>query len=220
MFIISTTIQRHLSHAARGLWLLLALAALLAGCAGFGPARPNAGATSPDGASGTLLDPPKELADFTLTSHTGAPLSLSDLRGSPVLLFFGYTHCPDVCPLTLAEWRKVKQQLGDAASDVAFVFVSVDGKRDTPEVLARFVDAHDPAFIGLTGDEATLRTIAEDFGVHFHSHAAEGGDAAALVDHSSYSFLINREGQLHMLYSYGISADVISRDIQELLARS
>lgn len=195
-------------------WVLLPI---VSGCARPGAAAPSdISATPPESTIGTLLDPPKQLADFTLTSHTGKPLRLSDLQGRPVLLFFGYTHCPDVCPLTLSEWKKVKQALGDAANDVEFVFVSVDGARDTPDVLARFVGAYDPAFTGLTGDKATVQTIAKDFGVYFNDHNNEVG-AKGMVEHSPSSFLINQEGQLRVVYSYGVPSEVISADLRHVL---
>jgi protein SCO1/2 len=88
---------------------------------------------------GTPIDPPRPLADFTLPSQDGTPLSLSALHGKYVLLFFGYTHCPDVCPTTLTDFVQVKRALGAAASQVRFVFISVDGERDTPPVLRHFM---------------------------------------------------------------------------------
>jgi protein SCO1/2 len=175
------------------------------------------GESSPDAPRGTLLDPPKELADFTLTSQTGAPVSLQDLRGRPALVFFGYTNCPDVCPLTMTEWKKVKQNLGDIAKDISFVFISVDPERDTPEVVDRFLKGYDPSFIGMTGDVATLETIGKDFGIFFHAHEDDGSGKPPLVDHSSPSFLLDRDARLHMLYSYGMPADAITRDIRVLL---
>ncbi|HZG69191.1 MAG TPA: SCO family protein [Herpetosiphonaceae bacterium] len=203
---------------ARPAALLLLGMLLLAGC-GRNPVVITQAGMAPDAPGGTLLDPPKELADFTLTSHTGAPLGLQDLRGRPALVFFGYTNCPDVCPLTMAEWKKVKQDLGDAARDVAFVFISVDPERDTPEVVARFVGGYDPSFIGLTGDEPDLQAIAKDFGVFFRAHDDHGTGKPPLVDHLSRSFLLDRKGRMHMLYSYGMSADTITADIRELLAQ-
>lgn len=205
-------------YVARRALLLLALLTLVNGCARPGAvAQSDAVVTPPSSTTGTLLNPPKQLADFTLTSHTGKPQRLSDLRGRPVLLFFGYTNCPDVCPLTLSEWKKVKQGLGDAAGEVEFVFVSVDGARDTPDVLARYISGYDPAFTGLTGDEATVQTIAKDFGVYFHDHDNGADEEARLVDHSPASFLLNRDGQLQIVYSYGIPAEVISADIRHVL---
>ena len=195
----------------RGLLILLAL--VLAGCAVL-PAQP---AGPPDNSAGTVLDPPQELNDFTLTSHTGARLRLSDLRGRPILLFFGYTNCPDVCPATLVEWKKVRETLGDAAQEVAWLFVSVDSARDTPDVLARYVGGYDPSFTGLSGDTATLQSIAKDYGLYFKA-GPRGADGLEMIDHGSYSYLINRDGRLQKIYAYGVAADVIARDLRALLS--
>lgn len=172
----------------------------------------------PGAPGGTLLDPPKELANFTLTSQTGAPLSLQDLRGRPALVFFGFTNCPDVCPLTMTEWKKVKQELGDSAKEIAFVFISVDPERDTPEVVDRFINGYDPSFIGLTGDRSTIQAVAKDFGLFFQVHE-DDGDRGPLVEHSSYSFLLDRDTRLHMVYSYNMATETVTRDIRALLAR-
>lgn len=164
-----------------------------------------------------LLDPPKELADFTLTSHTGEPLALSNLRGRPVLLFFGYTHCPDVCPTTLGEFKAVKRALGDAGADVAFVFVSVDGARDTPEQVAAYLSLFDPSFIGLTGDEEQVRAIGQDFFVFFERSAGTTSDGYT-VDHTAYSYLIDAEGKLRAIYPFNTAPPVVADDLQALLA--
>src|SRR5512145_1693081 len=95
-----------------------------------------------------IVNPPTPLHDFTLTDQTGEPFSLSELRGRVVLVFFGYTHCPDECPTTLANFKRVKASLGAAAQEVAFVFISVDGTRDTPEVVADYLQKFDAEFIG------------------------------------------------------------------------
>ena len=212
-------IGRRWCRIARLTALLIVLVGGVTGCAGLNGAPPAQEGTVPDEYTGTVLDPPKELADFTLTSHTGAPLRLSDLRGRPVLLFFGYTHCPDVCPTTLGEWKRVKSTLGDDAGKVAFVFVGVDSKRDTPEALAQFVGKFDPSFTGLSGDEATLQAVGKDFGMYFTPHEDEHDHGDYLVDHSSTSYLIDGDGRLQKVYSYGVAADVISRDLQKLLAQ-
>src|SRR5258706_2822356 len=106
---------------------------------------------SPAESAGTVLYPPRQLQDFTLTNQAGKPMKLSDLRGQIALVFFGYTNCPDVCPIVVSNFTQIKAALGDKASKVAFVFISVDGKHDTPEVLTRWLGAFDPTFIGLTG---------------------------------------------------------------------
>jgi protein SCO1 len=212
---------KNLSHTLRSVCsrLLMLLCMLVLVSCGNSPVVIVQGDAAPDAPSGTLLDPPKELADFTLTDQTGAPLSLQDLRGRPALVFFGYTNCPDVCPLTLAEWKKVKQDLGDAAGDIAFVFISVDPARDTPEVVGRFLQGYDPSFTGLTGDVSTVEAIGKDFGIFFHAHDDDGSDGPQLVDHSSYSFLLDHDARLHMIYSYGMPAETITTDIRALLAQ-
>lgn len=196
----------------------------------------EAARTSPGAA---VVNPPTKLHDFTLTDHNGQPFSLSDLRGREVLLFFGYTHCPDECPITLATFKQVKQQLGDAAKDVAFVFISVDGERDTPQVVADYLRQFDADFIGLTGDEHDLRHVGEDFGSLFtyekvasettedHEHTDDHDDAhnAGLdpenyfVQHTSPSFLIDRDGVLRLVYFYGSPATSLAEGVRQLLAQ-
>ncbi len=204
----------------RGKWLLLLLllACLLAACGrGDEPAARILG-ESGQLDQGTWIEPPRQLKDFTLTDQRGEPLSLSDLRGRMVLLFFGYTFCPDFCPMTMAEFAKVKQDLGDSATQVAFVMISIDGERDTPEVLARYLGAFDPDFIGLTGDERTLQRIGSDYGLYVQKQPAEAGSSNYLVDHSTASYLIDKAGQLRVVYSYGTPPDTISADIRRIIA--
>ena len=197
--------------------LVLILGGLLAACAVPGASPVDQPGNTAGERVGTRLEPPKELDDFTLTSDTGAPLSLHDLRGRPALLFFGYTNCPDICPTTMFEWKKIKGQLGADAGKVAFVFVSVDGDRDTPEVVRQYVHGFDPDFIGLTGDEASIQRVAKDFGVYFNHHGDAASDPKHLIDHGSYSFLLNHDGKLHTVYSYGVPADVIRADVRRVL---
>jgi len=193
---------------------MLVLVALV-GCARTEPPPPPPSVPPPS--AGTDIEPPREVADFTLTSHTGDPLSLSDLEGSPVLLYFGYTFCPDICPTTLAEFVRVKRLLGDDADQVHFVFVSVDGERDTPEVLARYLPAFDKDFIGLTGEENIIRKIGADYGLFFQKQDVSGTSADYLIDHTAASFLIDSERRLRTIYGYGTPADVISQDIRDVL---
>lgn len=166
-----------------------------------------------------VIDPPRELSNFTLTSHTGDSMSLSDLRGKPALLFFGYANCPDICPLTMAEFRQVKAELGDAGDEVNFVFISVDGSRDTPEVVANFVSQFDPSFIGLTGDEEEIRAIGDEYSLFFQRAEPEAGttDLEYLVDHTGYSYLIDGDGRLRIIYPFDTSTDLMAEDVQALL---
>lgn len=194
------------------LTLFAVVASLLAACGADKPPEPTATPLP-----GTVLNPPRPLEDFTLTDHTGAPFSLSDLRGRPALVFFGFTNCPDICPTTLGEFKRVKSLLGRDADEVTFVFVSVDPQRDTPERLAEYVGAFDPAFIGLTGDDAALRPIAQEFGVYYQAVPLEGSETAYTVDHTASSFALDREGRLAIVFSYGTPPDAIVQRIRALL---
>ncbi len=197
-------------------WTLL-LAGLLIGAAALaGCGSGDASGPTPTPLPGTLLDPPKEIGDFTLTDHTGQPFRLSDLRGKVALLFFGYTNCPDICPTTLAEFKRVKALLGKDAARVAFVFVSVDGERDTPEQLAAYVRAFDPEFIGLTGDDATIRAIARDYGVFYQRVSYEESAAGYLVDHTASTFGVDQEGRLRLVFSYGTDPAAIVARVRAL----
>ncbi len=166
-----------------------------------------------------VIEPPKELAEFKLTDQEGQPLSLSDLRGKPVLLFFGFTHCPDVCPTTLAQFRQVKRDLGERGADLNFVFISVDGSRDTPDVVREYIEQFDPAFIGLTGEEDTVRSIGGDYFVYFNRAQTEGTPSAAgySVDHTTYTYLIDAEGKLRVIYPFQAPREMIVEDISELI---
>jgi protein SCO1/2 len=167
---------------------------------------------------GTAIDPPRELSDFTLPSQNGTPLSLNSLRGKYVLLFFGYTHCPDVCPTTLADFVQVRRALSTAASQVKFVFVSVDGERDTPAVLSRFLQAFDPAFIGLQGDDTTLARIGKEYGLYYKKEQVANTSEPYLVTHSAASYLLDRNGRMIKIYSFGTSPKIIAADIGDLYA--
>lgn len=173
---------------------------------------------------GTEIDPPQELPDFTLTGVDGEPFSLSDLRGRFVLMAFGYTHCPDVCPLTLSEYKIILGALGDQADQVAFVFVSVDGERDTPERLAQYFDVRGVSdfVIALTGPESDLRQIGVDYGLYFEKAEDPGTSENYLVTHTAASFLIDREGRLRMIFSmdpekFTLYPEMVAERIKELL---
>lgn len=167
----------------------------------------------------TLVEPPIETADFTLTSASGDPLSRNDLEGKLTLLFFGYTHCPDFCPNTLDEFRRIRTLLGDRAAEVQFVFVSVDGERDTPERIAEYLDVRGVGdFVtGLTGDAAAVGAAGAPFGLFFERNRTTTSAEAYLVDHSTQSFLLDRDGNLRVVYSYTTPPDVIADNIQRFL---
>jgi protein SCO1/2 len=189
-----------------------------------------ASTTSPGAAQ---LTEPVLVSDFTLTNQLGESMNLSDLRGRAVVMFFGYTHCPDVCPTTLADYRRVKAALGDRAGDVAFVFISVDGSRDSPEVLNQYLASFDPDFIGFTGDEDTVLEIGREYGLmigretinveHEHEDADQEHELNQenyFVQHTSPSFLIDPEGYLQNVLFYGTKPEVIAEAIRTVLAES
>ncbi|MBC7869345.1 MAG: SCO family protein [Chitinophagaceae bacterium] len=161
------------------------------------------------------IDPPLDLLDFTFTASNGESLSLSDLRGKYVLLYFGFTHCPDFCPTTLTIYKRVKSQLGQEAENVAFVFISVDGERDTPDILDEYIGRYDSDFVALQGDETELARIAGDYNLAYDFVPLENGDYT--VDHTVYKFLIDPEGRLVRIYEFNESADVIAEDIGNLI---
>lgn len=159
-----------------------------------------------------VIRPAQPVADFTLVSHTGEPLSLSDFRGQQVVLFFGYTHCPDVCPLTMNEVREV-QTLLENPDEVAFVFVSVDGERDTPQIIARFLNTHNVAVTGLVGEAAVLETIQPDYGLYYQLNRDEG--QYYTVDHTASMFWLNEAGELVGVFAYGTRAEDIAAVLQQ-----
>lgn len=197
--------------------LILLSSVVLFGCGGAVAETSTVLETDINVPIGRHIDPPQPLTDFTLTTHTNTSLSLSDLQGRVVLLYFGYTFCPDVCPATLADFVHVKRDLGDAAQNVAFVFVSVDGERDTPAVLAQYMLSFDPSFIGLQGDTQTLRRISTDYGLIYERRKVAGTSAEYLVDHTAATYLIDTEGRLNVIYPFGTPPETISADIRELL---
>ena len=180
--------------------------------------KPSAGSDSALSASGgTTVDPPRAIADFTLVDQQGQPTSLSDFRGSLVLLTFGYTHCPDVCPLTLNEFRRIRDESGDLRERVRFVFISVDGARDTPEALRRYFDLRGlEGIIGLTGAEDKALDLGADFGLAFERTAAQD-DGGYLVNHTTGAFLLDGDGRWIKRYPYGIAPSEIVKDLEKLL---
>lgn len=145
----------------------------------------------------TAYEPPETALDFALTEHTGRTLRLSDLRGRAVLLFFGYTHCPDVCPLTLNTLRSALDSIGAGADEARVVLVTVDPARDTPAVLASYVTRFGPGVSGLTGPQETLRKVYTAFGVGAQTVPGEHGHPTVM--HTSGIYGIDREGRIRVL---------------------
>lgn len=165
---------------------------------------------------GSLIEPPVPAADFTLTSSSGEPFHLSDQRGKVVLMFFGYTTCPDVCPATLGEMKTVRNRLGDQAEGMQFVFITVDPQRDTPEKIGQYAAAFDPTFIGLSGSEAELEPVWASYGV-YRAISETGSAAGYLVDHSARTYLIDQDGNLRLTFVFGTPVDDILSDVRHVL---
>ena len=154
--------------------------------------------------------------DFQLTDHHGKPRTLADFRGKAVVLFFGFTQCPDVCPTTLSELADVMTRLGPDADRVQVLFVTVDPERDTQELLAQYVPAFHPSFVGLYGDaEATARTAKEFKSIYQKQPGKTPGSYT--MDHSAGTFIFDPQGRLRVYVGYGQGADVFAHDLRELL---
>ena len=165
---------------------------------------------------GVLIDPPARAADFEINDQYGNPFRLSDQRGKLVLLFFGYTNCPDVCPITLAEFKQIKSQLGERSDRVHFVFITVDPERDTTEKIAAYLEHFDTEFIGLTGERETLEEIWQAYGVY---QARINGSSAAgyLVDHTARTYAIDTHGNWRLNYPFGMETEKLYQDVLHLL---
>ena len=168
--------------------------------------------------NGVVLDPPEAAPALSLADSSGVPFSLAAQRGKVVLVFFGYTHCPDVCPTTLLDWKRSADSLGSDARDVRFVFVSVDPERDTPALVQRYTGRIAPDFIGLTGSRTQVDALMQAWNVAaFRDDAGRDTSTAYTVSHPSQVFVIDGDGQLRLLHRAGITPSQITSDIRALL---
>jgi protein SCO1/2 len=156
----------------------------------------------------------KELA---LIDHNGKPRTLADFRGKVVTVFFGFTHCPDVCPTTLAEMAQVMKELGSDADKLQVLFVTVDPERDTQEVLSRYVPSFNPSFLGLYGNAEQTARAAREFKIFFQKQPSGGSYS---VDHSAGTYILDRQGRLRLFAQYGQGAAALLHDIRVLLRES
>ena len=154
---------------------------------------------------------------FALRDHNGQPRTLADFQGKAVAIFFGYTHCPDVCPTTLSDLKAAMKLLGPvAAGRVQVLFVTVDPERDTPEVLRQYVPYFDPAFLGLYGTPDQVAEAAREFKVYYSRHT-EAGASGYLVDHTAATYVFDPEGRLRLFWPYGLPAVDMAHDLGQLL---
>ncbi|OQY89614.1 MAG: hypothetical protein B6D39_09490 [Anaerolineae bacterium UTCFX2] len=165
---------------------------------------------------GVLINPPAHAPDFRLTDQNGNPYQLSSRTGKVVLIFFGYTYCPDVCPVTLSEYKQIKASLGAQSADVDFVLITVDPERDTPERLRTYLENFDPAFIGLSGTETQLEAVWSNYGVYRQRQPGESA-LGYLVDHSARIYAIDPHGQWRLNYPFGMEPERVSQDVAHLL---
>ncbi|MDA1095773.1 MAG: SCO family protein [Chloroflexi bacterium] len=194
---------------------LLLLVLSLVACSTPHSTAVSGSATDASGFRGQLLEPLEAAPDFTLEDQHGRSFTLSDQRGRAVLLFFGYTNCPDVCPRTLANFVDIKSQLGDPARMVDFVLITVDPDRDTAAVLVDYLGRFDSSFIALRGEAANLEAVKASYGIHGEPSAHEPGSEHYLVAHTDRVFLIDPLGQWALLYR----EDALPRDVVDDLAR-
>lgn len=157
--------------------------------------------------------------DFHLADHKGQPRSLTDFRGKVVMMFFGFTNCPDICPTTMADMAQVIRNLGKEGERVQGLLVSVDPSRDTPEVLGRYVSAFHPTFLGLRGDAAATKALAAEFKAFYAARQPEAGHPHDhyMVDHTRAIYVFDRSGKLRLLMNSGRTVDQMAADLALLL---
>jgi len=154
--------------------------------------------------------------DFTLTDPAGRQRTLADYRGKVVVLFFGYTQCPDVCPTTLSTLAETMKSLGADADRVQVIFVTVDPDRDTGEIIASYVTAFNPSFVGLRGDSEAIARTAKEFKILYQKRPGRTPESYT-VDHSAGTFVFDTQGRLRLYVGTGQGPDVFAHDIRELL---
>jgi protein SCO1/2 len=155
--------------------------------------------------------------DFALTDHNGKPRTIADFKGKVVVMFFGYTQCPDVCPTTMVEMANVVKELGPAGKDVQVLFVTIDPERDKPALLAQYVPAFNPTFLGLYGDAAATARTAKEFKVYYAKVPGSTPENYSM-DHTAGSYVFDRNGKIRLFLRHGKGAASIVPDLRQLLS--
>lgn len=163
-----------------------------------------------------VFEPPRVAPDFSLAASTGKTFTLSEHKNQLIVLGFGFSHCPEICPTTLAKLARVYKDLGEQATDVQVLYITVDPERDNVERLREYMGYFNSSFIGLTGDTKVLEALRKDYGIIAAKKMHGNGNYD--VHHSSYIYLIDRKGLLRALVPYGKSQEDIVHDIKLLLA--
>lgn len=166
--------------------------------------------------SGVVSDPPSVAGDFTLTDQTNQPFALSEFKGQWILMAYGYTHCPDVCPMTLSILRDVKKSIGAAADQLGVVLVTVDPERDTAEIMGKYVAHFDQTFKGLTGSLDAVATAAQLYGVKYEKKASTPA-VGYVMNHTAYVYLIDPQFRLRVTFPFGVKAEEITSDLKYLM---
>ncbi len=190
---------------------LMALSALLAACERRATA-PRLEFTNTD------LTGLPYAKDFALTDHNGKPRTLADFKGKVVLMFFGYTQCPDVCPTTMAEMSAAMKELGPQAEQVQVLFVTVDPERDTQQLLAEYVPAFDQRFLGLHGTAEQTAAVGKEFKV-FYAKVPGKTPGSYTMDHTAASYVFDKQGKIRLLVRSGQGPAPIVHDLKLLLAQ-
>jgi protein SCO1/2 len=155
--------------------------------------------------------------DFALTDHTGKLRTLADFKGKAVVVFFGYTHCPDVCPTTMFELAGVMKELGPLADKVQVLFITIDPARDTPALLAQYVPAFDSRFLGLSGDAAATDKVAKEFKVFYQKVPGKTPDSYTM-DHTAGSYVFDPQGNIRLFVRNGEGTQPLVHDLKLLLS--
>ena len=154
--------------------------------------------------------------EFVLTDHAGARRTLADYKGKVVTVFFGFVQCPDICPTTLQDMAEVRRRLGRAGDDVQVLFITVDPDRDTREVLAKYVPAFDPSFVGLYGSPEDTARVAKEFKVIYEKVPGQT-PTSYTINHSAGTYVFDRQGRVRLFLRHGAGIDAIAADLKRLL---
>ena len=166
---------------------------------------------------GVTLEPPPDLPDFELMAANGRPFRLSDVEGDIALIYFGYTRCPDVCPLTMFEVKEALADLESGQERVHVIFISVDPERDPPQVLTNYMAAFGPEFIGISDDLAKVEPVMQPYGAVAQRETVADSQMGYLVSHTANLFLVGPERQLLLQYPFGFASEDLSSDLAYLL---
>lgn len=205
---LSSTCIPGQSVARRNPWLRTIIGLLLLSLAGCGQSYTF---------HGTTYEPPLAAPNLAGINWDGSPFQLKEQQGKVAVIFFGYTHCPDTCPLTLAHLAQIYPKLGEKAAQLAVIFVSVDPARDTPERLAEYIPAFQKAFYGLHIPAAQLEPIKKAFGVYAEPAQTGATSQDSLVAHSEYLFIVDQTGNLRVLLPATIPPEELQADLEHLL---